>query len=102
MRIAHALLAGLVASGLAVGCAAQPSGPWQKPGADEQTLARDAAGCRSAAQAEALRRYPYSGGPPGIGAGGAVAMQQRDAADRSAVEAARFNACMAERGYKRG
>ena len=101
MRFAHAILAGLAASSLAIGCAAQPSGPWQKPGADEQTLARDAASCRSVARTEALRRYPYSGGPAGLGAGGAVAMQQSDAANRSAVEAARFNACMLAKGYSR-
>ena len=101
MRYAHAILAGLAASSLAIGCAAQPSGPWQKPGADEQTLARDAASCRTVAQADALRRYPYSGGPAGLGAGGAVAMQQSDAANRSAVEAARFNACMLAKGYSR-
>ena len=101
MRFAHAVLAGLTAVGVAVGCAAQPTGPWQKPGVDEQTLSREAASCRSAAQTEALRRYPYSGGPAGLGAGGAVAMQQSDAANRSAVEAARFNACMLAKGYSR-
>ena len=101
MRFAHAVLAGLAASVFAVGCAAQPAGPWQKPGGDEQTLARDAASCRNVAQAEALRRYPYSGGPAGLGAGGAVAMQQSDAANRSAVEAARFNGCMLAKGYSR-
>jgi hypothetical protein len=98
---ARALLAALPAIAIAVGCAAQPSGPWRKPGTDEQTLVRDAAGCRNAARAEALRRYPYSGGPAGLGAGGAVAVQQRDAADRSTVEAAQFNACMLAKGYSR-
>jgi hypothetical protein len=97
---AHALLASLAAIGLAVGCAAQPAGPWLKPGVDEQTRARDAAACRSGAQAEALRRYPYSGGPAGLGAGGAVAAQQRDTAGRAAVEAARFDDCMLEKGYR--
>jgi hypothetical protein len=86
---------------VAVGCAQQPIGPWQKPGVDEQTQARDTAGCRSAAQAAALRSYPSSGGPAGLGAAGAIAAQQRDTAGRAAVEAARFDDCMVEKGYSR-
>jgi hypothetical protein len=94
---ARALLALLIAAG----CAQQPAGPWQKQGADEQTSARDAAGCRSAAQAAALRSYPSRGGPVGFGAAGAVATQQRDTASRAAVETARFDGCMIEKGYRR-
>ncbi|HEY2876903.1 MAG TPA: hypothetical protein VGJ56_33635 [Reyranella sp.] len=86
---------------LATGCAAQPSGPWRKPGIDEPTQARDTAACRSAAQAAALRSYPSSGGPAGLGAAGAVAAQQRDTAGRAAVEAARFDDCMSAKGYRR-
>ena len=86
---------------VAVGCAVQPPGAWQKPGADEQTQARDTTSCRSAAQAEALRSYPSSGGPAGLGATGAVAVQQRDTAGRAAVEAARFDDCMSDKGYRR-
>ncbi|MBS0525445.1 MAG: hypothetical protein JSS04_17580 [Proteobacteria bacterium] len=97
MTSARALLPLLIA----VGCATQPPGPWQKPGVDEPTFARDTASCRSAAQAAALRSYPSSGGPAGVGAAGAVAAQQRDTAGRAAVETARFNACMVEKGYHR-
>jgi len=86
---------------IVAGCAQQPAGSWQKPGIDEQTSARDAASCRSAAQAAALRAYPSSGGPAGLGAGGAIASQQRDTAGRAAVEAARFDDCMADKGYRR-
>jgi hypothetical protein len=86
---------------IAVGCAQQPTGPWQKPGINEPTQARDTASCRSAAQAAALRSYPSSGGPAGLGAAGAVAAQQRDTAGRAAVETARFDDCMSDKGYRR-
>jgi hypothetical protein len=86
---------------IAAGCAQQPTGPWQKPGVDEQTQARDTASCRSAAQAAALRSYPSRGGPAGLGAAGAVAAQQRDTAGRAAVETARFDDCMLGKGYRR-
>lgn len=90
---------GLLAS---IGCSASTPAPWQKPGADPQTVDRDTGSCRTAARAEALHRYPYSAGAAGAGAAGIIAAQQRDDADRSTVEAARFNDCMAERGYRRG
>ena len=86
---------------IVAGCAQQPTGPWQKPGVDEQTLVRDTASCRSAAQAAALRAYPSSSGPAGLGAGGAIAAQQRDTAGRAAVGAARFDDCMLGKGYRR-
>lgn len=35
------------------------------------------------------------------GAGGMVATQQRDDTNRTTVEAASFNDCMTERGYRR-
>ena len=95
--VARALLPLLIAAG----CAQQPTGPWQKPGLDEQTQGRDSASCRSAAQAAALRAYPSSGGPAGLGAGGAIAAQQRDTAGRAAVETARFDDCMLAKGYHR-
>ena len=94
------LLAGL---GLlaGIGCSTAAPGPWQKPGADPQTVDRDTANCRTAAQAEALKRTPYSAGPAGLWAGGIVAAQQRDVTDRATVETAQFNDCMAARGYRR-
>src|SRR5213075_2762724 len=53
-----------LALALLAGCAGgAPSGagsePWQKAGANEQTMAQDSAACRAPARAEALRRYPY-------------------------------------------
>jgi hypothetical protein len=100
------LLAGLgTLASIAVGATACSTGapaPWQKPGADQQTIDRDTASCRTAAQAEAMRRYPYSAGSVGLGAAGIVAAQQSDSTDRAVVEAGRFNDCMAERGYRRG
>jgi hypothetical protein len=86
---------------LAAGCSTQAAGPWQKPGVDEPTQSRETAACRNAAQAAALRAYPSSGGPAGLGAGGAIASQQRDTAGRAAVETARFDDCMADKGYRR-
>ena len=94
------VLVGIVASiGLiATGCAS--SAPvWQKPGADQETTARDSMTCRDRAQIEAVQRYPYRGGG-GLGGAGGVTMQaQVDEADRSTYQAARFNGCMRERGY---
>lgn len=96
------MIALLAAVGVALsGCAATPPGPWQKPGVNEQTSARDTANCRTAAQAEALRRYPYAAGSAGFDAAGAVGAQQRDDINRTTVEAARFNQCMREKGYSR-
>ena len=99
--IATRLLAGLslLAS---IGCSASTPGAWQKPGADPQTVDRDSASCRTAAQAEALQRYPRGAGAAVSGAAGIVAAQQNDDTNRATVEAARFNDCMAEKGYRRG
>jgi len=91
----------LMALLLAASCSTQPAGPWQKPGVDEPTQSRETAACRSAAQTAALRAYPSSGGAAGLGAGGAIASQQRDTAGRAAVEMARFDDCMADKGYRR-
>ena len=95
------LLAGLslLAS---IGCSASTPAAWQKPGADPKTVDRDTFACRTAAQAEAVQRYPYGTSPPGLGAAGIVAAQQNDDTNRATVEAARFNDCMAEKGYRRG
>jgi len=86
-----------------LGCSAPESTPatWQKPGADEQTVARDTTNCRTLAQAEALRQYPYGVGSTSIGAAGVVASQQQTDSNRIIVETGRFNDCMAGRGYKR-
>jgi hypothetical protein len=101
MTVPRPVLALLAAIGFASGCSPAPQGPWQKPGADEPTSARDTANCRTEAQAEALRRYPYGAASAGFDATGAVSGQQRDSANRATVEAARFNACMTARGYSR-
>jgi hypothetical protein len=97
------LIAMLASLGLgASACSTPAPTSWQKPGADEQTIARDSANCRVTAQAEALRQYPQSAGSPGLGAAGIAASQQQDDTNRAIVEAARLNDCMAGRGYKRG
>jgi hypothetical protein len=96
------MLASIGAGGL--GCSAPASTPatWQKLGTDEQTVARDTTNCRTLAQAEALRQYPYGAGSTSIGAAGVVASQQQNDSNRLIVETARFNDCMAGRGYKAG
>jgi hypothetical protein len=95
----------LIAIGLAACSPPSPSGPspaaWQKPGTDRPTIDGDTAACRAAAQAEALRQYPYRAGIP-AGAGGMVATQQHDDTNRATVEAVQFNDCMTARGYRRG
>jgi hypothetical protein len=93
----------LAAVGLASsGCSGPAPGPWQKPGADAETVKRDTFACRSAARDEAIRHYPYGINISGAGAAGAVASYQQDDTNRTIVEVAQFNDCMRERGYKRG
>ena len=99
LTLALALLAGC--AGGAPSGAGSGAGPWQKAGANEQTMDQDSAACRAPARAEALRRYPYRGGPPSLGAAGAVLSQQQDATDRAIVEESLFNRCMQGRGYSR-
>jgi hypothetical protein len=86
----------------AAGCAGANPGAWQKPGADQQTIARDGVECRGAARDEAQRRYPYRIDIPGAGAAGAVASYQQDDANRTTIETVQFNDCMLARGYTRG
>jgi hypothetical protein len=76
-------------------CASQNAGPWQKAGTSEQMMSQDTAECREAAQEEARRRYPYSGGS------GIVLSQQRDDYNRVASETSLSNNCMLSRGYVR-
>jgi hypothetical protein len=99
MRTVAALFC--VVTGLAA-CAASTSGPWQKPGADPQVVARDSSECRASARQEAVRRYPFTANYPSLGAAGVVMAQQQDDIDRSSTETAVFNTCMRQRGYKRG
>jgi hypothetical protein len=83
-------------------CTASTAGQWQKSGADEPTIARDTSECRNSADREATRRYPYGFSSPSFGAAGMVMSQQRDETNRSNAEAALFNSCMQDRGYRRG
>jgi hypothetical protein len=83
-------------------CAASEPGPWQKPGADEPTVAKDTSECRTLAEQEALRRYPYGFSSPSFGAAGVVMSQQRDDTNRTNAEVAAFNSCLRDRGYTRG
>lgn len=74
-------------------------GQWHKPGADEPTITRDTTECRDAAQAEAMRRYPFRASSPAVGAAGIGLSQQRDDHARAVAEASLFNSCMQSRGY---
>ena len=93
------MLALALAPGLSA-CAASP-GEWQKPGESESSIARDSADCRSAAQEEAMRIYPYTVSSSYSGAPTVVmATQQRDSY-RAAAEKRYFDECMQSRGYAR-
>src|SRR5262245_29665009 len=83
------------------GCAASGPGPWQKPGADDPIVAKDTSECRTLAEQDALRRYPYGFSSPSFGAAGVVMSQQRDDTNRTNAEIAAFNLCMQDRGYTR-
>src|SRR5262249_34868263 len=84
----------------ACGCSPPGDAQWQKPGADPQTIARDSAECRDAAQDEAVRRYPYGASSPALGAAGIGLGQQRDEHAGAVAEASLFTRCMQARGYK--
>jgi hypothetical protein len=81
-----------------VACATSPPS-WQKAGASEATRAKDSSECRELAEREAMRRYPSGFSSPSFSATGVLMSQQRDETNRSTVEAASFNTCMAGRGY---
>jgi len=99
--LAPALFAGMVILACGSRSVQADETPWQKPGADEVTVARDSTECRQAAQKEALRRYPYGAGSPSLGATGAVLSEQRDDNSRAVAETSQFNICMQTRGYHR-
>jgi hypothetical protein len=95
-------LAALALLGLAA-CATPATGPatWHKPGAGEAVVASDTAQCRTAAQQQAARLYPYGASNPTLGGAGMVAAQQQANLDRASAELAMFNDCMEGRGYTR-
>jgi len=95
-----ALLLMLLPVGVA-SCAAPASPAWQKPGASEIVVAKDAAECRDTAEQEAELRYPRGFATPTLGAPGLAMAQQRDNTDRANAVTAALNACMRERGYVR-
>ena len=80
------------------GCTAG-AGEWKKAGADETTIAHDSAECRDSAHNGALRRYPYRGSSPSLGASAVAFSQQGDDNARAVTEASLFNGCMKGHGY---
>jgi hypothetical protein len=79
------------------GCTA--GAEWKKAGADETTIAHDSAECRDSARNGALRRYPYRGSSPSLGASAVAFSQQGDDNARAVTEASLFNTCMKGHGY---
>ena len=94
--IAVALSVGLAACG-----GAAPATTWKKAGADDATIASDTATCRAAAQQQAARFYPQSGGNPAMTGAGMIAAQQAANTDRNSAEIEIFNDCMQGKGYTR-
>jgi len=97
------LLCLTLSAGLAA-CAGSSGGPapWQKAGATDATIAADTAQCRTAAQQQAARLYPFGSSNPTLGGAGMVAAQQQANTDRTSAELQFFNDCMEGRGYTRG
>ena len=79
----------------------QPGSAWKKPGATDATIAADSAQCRTSAQQQAARLYPYGSSNPTLGGAGMVAAQQQANTDRASAEIEMFNDCMQGRGYTR-
>jgi hypothetical protein len=81
-------------------CATTPT-TWQKAGVDNATMTKDSDDCQTAAEREAVLRYPYGFNYGPSAAGGGIAAQQRDETNRSTVEASLFKSCMEGKGYTR-
>jgi hypothetical protein len=82
-------------------CAPPGPGAWQKAGATDATIAADTEQCRTVAQQQAARLYPYGSSNPALGGAGMIAAQQQARTDRSSSEVQAFNDCMESRGYTR-
>lgn len=95
----------LIAVTLSVGvaaCATPGAGTWQKPGATDATIAADTAQCRTLAQQQAARLYPYGSSNPTLGGASMISAQQQADTDRNSAELQGFHDCMQARGYVRG
>lgn len=90
-----------VSLGVAACGGAAPGTTWKKAGVDDATVASDTATCRAAAQQQAARLYPHSGGNPAMTGAGMIASQQAANTDRNSAEIQIFNDCMQGRGYTR-
>lgn len=82
-------------------CTPAGQGEWQKPGATNATIAADSAQCRTVAQQQAARLYPYGASNPTLGGAGMIAAQQQASTDRNSAELEAFIDCMESRGYTR-
>jgi hypothetical protein len=83
------------------GCAATMR--WDKPGATDQMVAADMSSCRSAAQQEANRYYPYypwGWGGWGFGRRGGLMWQMRADDERFFAENRLTAFCMRTKGYE--
>jgi hypothetical protein len=97
----------LIALALSFGfaaCAGSPPPPgstWKKEGADAAAMGNDTAQCRTLAQQQAARLYPFGTGSPTLGGAGMISAQQAANNDRSSAEREMFNDCMQGKGYSR-
>ncbi len=89
---------------LAGGCVAEEV-RWERPGAADSTIARDASDCSAIAWTEAERQHPYGAGAPMSGAtvdSGWLEQRQRVDAQRFAAANRLDDLCMQNRGYRKG
>lgn len=77
---------------------------WERPGAADSTIVRDASDCSAIAWTEAERQHPYGAGAPISGATvGSAWMEQRQRIDAQRFSAASRldDLCMQNRGYRK-
>lgn len=98
-RLALSCAIGVAAA--AAACAPAAPHPWQKEGATPPTVAADMTQCKSLAEQQAARLYPYGSNPSTLGGAGMVAAQQQASFDRGSVQLHLFNECMEGKGYTR-
>ena len=99
--LARTLAALILLPHLLPACAPPGQGEWQKPGVSDATVASDRAQCRTVAQQQAARLYPYGASYPTLGGAGMIAAQQQATTDRNSAELQAYIDCMESRGYSR-
>jgi len=88
---------------LAGGCVSDDM-RWERPGAADSTIVRDASDCSAIAWTEAERLHPYGAGAPMTGAtvdSAWLGQRQRVDAERFAAANRLDDLCMQNRGYRK-